>query len=91
MDYKTILKAASTLKKEQRITEACDLLLELSLSSAYSELTLSEKLKIPLYLQADKRSDAAWRFLNEINCSPEYFDVFSQATIAEKMLSFLKQ
>lgn len=91
MDYKVILKAASTLKKEKRITEACDLLLELRLSSSYSELTLSEKLKIPIYLQADKRSDAAWRFLNELSCSPEYFDIFSQAMITEKMLSFLKR
>lgn len=84
MDYKVILKAASTLKKEKRITEACDLLLELRLSSSYSELTLTEKLKIPLYLQADKRSDAAWRLLNELNCSPEYFDIFHKLRLQRR-------
>lgn len=84
-----LLKEATTLKKEKKFDEACTKLEEAYSAKDAGDLTLKEKLRLPMYLQLAGKNDEGWRIINELLM--KHIDVFSQAEIANQMRVFLQK
>lgn len=84
-----LLKEATTLKKEKKYKEACEKLTEAYATEGAENLTIRQKLRLPMYLQLAGEADEGWRILNEMNIT--YSDIHSQVAIADQMTSFLNK
>lgn len=84
-----LLKEATKLKKEKKYSEACEKLKEAYVAQGSDELSVKDRLRLPMYLQLAGRSDEGWKILNELNI--KHVDVFSQADIANQMRIFLQK
>ena len=85
-----LLKEATKLKKEKKYDEACDKLKE-AYSSAGSddEITITDRLRLPMFLQLEGKSKEGWKVINELN--KEFTDAISQEKISNQMRIFLQK
>ena len=88
LTIRRLLKEATQLKKDKDYDAACEKLKE-AYTAADDTLLVKQYLRLPMYLQLAGRNDEAWAELNRINIT--YFDVFSQAEIANQMRIFLEK
>ncbi len=85
-----LLKEATHLKKEKKYDEACDKLKEAYSMPGASNLTIKEKLRLPMYLQLAKKGDEAWRLLGEMERGART-NPFEQFEIANQSRIFLQK
>ena len=83
------LKEATQLKREKKYEEACQKLIEAYSFEGGEDLSIEDRLRLPMYLQLANKNDEGWRILNELNIT--YTDVFSQSKIANQMRVFLQK
>jgi len=84
-----LLKEATKLKSEKKYNEACGKLVEAYAAPDAEDLSIEDRLRLPMYLQLACRADEGWGILNEL--SIKYLDVFSQSIIANQMRIFLQK
>ncbi|MDG6772715.1 hypothetical protein QCB45_00025 [Thiomicrorhabdus sp. ZW0627] len=85
---KELLKQATSLKKENKYDLACEKLQEAYQAEGAENLTIKERLRLPMYLQLAERNEEGWKELNRLTL--KYIDVFSQVEIANQMRIFLQ-
>lgn len=88
------LKEASVLKKEKKFSEACDALRQAYSLPGAEYLMVSEKLRLPLYLQAAGQNDEGWKEFNKLllECqSPVEVLYMDHSAIYDKMCLFLQR
>jgi len=82
----SLLTDAVQLKKEKRFDEACTLLKE-SYELAGSDLSIENRLRLPMYLQLANKNDEGWSDITNLNVL--YLDAYSQMCINKQMRIFL--
>ncbi|WP_373017923.1 hypothetical protein [Thiomicrorhabdus sp.] len=85
---KELLKQATSLKKEKKYDQACEKLQESYQALGAENLTIKDRLRLPMYLQLAKRNEEGWNELNRLTL--KYIDVSSQVEIANQMRIFLQ-
>lgn len=85
---RNLLKEATALKKQKKYIEACDKLREAYSADGENQLSMSDRLRLPMYLQLAGRADDGWGELNRLNIT--YLDKGSQIGIAAYMAEFLR-
>jgi hypothetical protein len=88
LSLRNLLKEASALKKEKKYSEACDKLREAYSVVGENNLTISDRLRLPMYLQLAGRADEGWGELNRLIIT--HVDQYSQISIAAHMAKFLR-
>ncbi len=86
---RTLLKEATTLKKEKKYIEACEKLREAYSADGAENLFLDERLRLPMYLQLAGKNDEGGDELNRL--SARYVDQYSQLKIAAQRATFLRK
>jgi len=86
---RSLLKEATSLKKEKKYIEACDKLREAYSADGAEYLMIEDRLRLPMYLQLAGKNDEGWNELNLLNL--RYVDQFSQPAIANQMRVFLQK
>ncbi|MDI6688324.1 MAG: hypothetical protein QME06_08920 [Desulfobacterales bacterium] len=86
---RSLLKEATKLKKEKKFSEACEKLKEAYIVQGSDELSVKDRLRLPMYLQLAGKNNEGWQILNELNIT--HVDVSSQADIANQMRVFLQK
>lgn len=62
-----LLEKATVLKKEKKFDEAC-LLLKKAYSLAGERISIQDRLRLPMYLQLDKKNDEGWQDISNLFC-----------------------
>jgi hypothetical protein len=94
-----LLLEATQLKKENKISEACEKLKEAYSANGYlngygpsdakDEPSITDRLRFPMYLQIAGNSASGWKELNRLN--KKYTGVLEQPHISKQMRIFLNK
>ena len=86
---RSLLMEATALKREKKYFQACAKLREAYSADGAENLTIEERLRLPMYLQLAGKNDEGWVELNRLDT--RYVDQFSQPIIAHQMRIFLRK